>query len=112
MFLDISTRRLTDTDTTIKKFLLDNSPYIKTIDEAPELEADATDTNPYAAASNGSTVALMYKKDPKKFTIENPLPFYQYPAQTRGLEVIIPCEARVAGAMLYYPLSLMIACGV
>lgn len=32
--------------------------------------------------------------------------------QTQGLEVVVPCEARTAGAMIYYPMSLLIAVGV
>ena len=40
------------------------------------------------------------------------MPFYQYPVQPKGLEVVIPCEARTAGAIIYYPLSLLIAVGV
>ncbi len=114
VYIDISTRRLTDTGKSIKTYLLENNPYIKTIDEAPELEADAIETNPYASLTPGSGqgVALIYKKDPDKFSIENPMPFYQHPAQAKGLEIIIPCEARVAGAILYYPLSLMIVPGI
>ena len=65
-----------------------------------------------ADAGSGQGVALIYKKDPDKFSIENPMPFYQHPAQAKGLEIIIPCEARVAGAILYYPLSLMIVPGM
>lgn len=40
------------------------------------------------------------------------MPFYQHPAQNRNLEVVIPCESRVVGAMIYYPLSAIIAVGV
>ena len=40
------------------------------------------------------------------------MPFYQYPAQVRNLETVIPCEARTAGVIVYYPLSALIAVGV
>ena len=40
------------------------------------------------------------------------MPFYQYPLQVQGLETIIPCEARTAGVIVYYPLSALIAVGV
>ena len=40
------------------------------------------------------------------------MPFYQHPAQNKNLEVEVPCESRVAGLMLYYPLSALIVAGV
>lgn len=92
---------------TIMSWILKNSPRLKKIVEAPELNDDAGIT-PYP----GYGVALMYKKDPMKLTIENPLPFYQHPIQSENLEFKIPCEARTAGAVIYYPLSALIAVGV
>ena len=77
-----------------------------------ELNSTATDTNPYAAKTDGKGVALLYTKDQDKLSIEVPMPFYQHPAQNRNLEVVIPCESRVVGAMIYYPLSAIIAVGV
>ena len=50
--------------------------------------------------------------DPRKFTIENPLSFMQYPVQPEGLEMVVPCEARTAGAIIYYPMSMLIATGI
>ncbi len=91
----------------ILKWILDNSPRLKEIVEAPELNADSGIT-PYA----GQGVAFMFSRDPDKFTIENPLPFYQHPAQPSGLEFVVPCEARTAGAIIYYPMSMLIAPGV
>lgn len=110
VYIDISTRQIPNTGYTVKKFLLENAPYLKDIVSAAELQSDATDTNPYAA--QGKNVALLFKKDARKMTIEHPLPFYQHPLQTKGLEIVIPCEARTAGAIIYYPLSALIAVGV
>lgn len=89
-----------------------NLPDIKEIVSCPELDPDSTDTNPYAKDSNGQGVALLFKNDARKLTIENPLPFTQYPVQTQGLEMVVPCEARSAGAIIYYPMSLLIAVGI
>ena len=36
----------------------------------------------------------------------------QYPVQTQGLEMVVPCEARTAGAVIYYPMSLLIVTGI
>ena len=52
------------------------------------------------------------QNDPRKFTIENPLSFMQYPVQPEGLEMVVPCEARTAGAIIYYPMSMLIATGI
>jgi len=89
------------------KWILENTPRLKAIVEAPELNEDS-DITPYP----GQGVGFMFKKDRKKFTIEIPMPFYQYPIQPRNLEFVVPCESRVAGAIIYYPLSALIIPGV
>ena len=55
---------------------------------------------------------MLYTNSADKFSLEIPIAFYQYPLQNRNLEVIIPCEERVAGIVLYYPLSALLAVGV
>jgi len=113
VYMDISTRRLVQgQDNTVLSFLLAHAPYIKNIVSAAELDADSIGTNPHAAASNGDGVAFLFTNNAKKLSIENPMPFYQYPVQPRNLETVIPCEARTAGVMIYYPLSALIAVGV
>lgn len=112
VFMDISTRRIPDTSTTVLAFIKEHSPYIKHIVSAAELDADSVETNPYAAESDGQGVAFLFKNDERKLAIENPMPFYQYPLQVKGLETIIPCEARTAGVIVYYPFSALIAVGV
>ena len=112
VYMDISTRRIPDTSTTVKAFLLEHAPYLKEIISTAELDADSVDTNPYAKAAGGQGVAFLFKNDPMKLTLENPMPFYQYPLQVRNLETVIPCEARTAGVIVYYPLSALIAVGV
>ncbi|MDR1687280.1 MAG: DUF2184 domain-containing protein [Clostridiales bacterium] len=92
---------------TILKWILDNSPRLKNIVEAPELNADSG-ISPYP----GQGVGFMFSKDSDKFTIETPMPFYQHPVQAKGLEFVVPCEARAAGAIIYYPLSMLIILGV
>ena len=63
--------------------------------------------NPY-----GENVTLLYTNSEEKFSLEIPMPFYQYPLQNRNLEIVVPCEERVAGIVLYYPMSALIAVGV
>ena len=113
VYIDISTRQVPHTGYTVKRFIEENAPYLKTIHAAAELQSDSPETNPYASLDgNGQNVAFFYTNNARKFTIENPMPFYQYPVQARNLEMVIPCEARTAGAMIYYPLSMLIAVGV
>ena len=111
-YLELQSKRIDGTASNVLSYIHANLPDIKEIVSCPELDADSTDTNPYAAATNGKGVALLFKNDARKLTIENPLPFTQYPVQTQGLEMVIPCEARTAGAIIYYPMSLLIAVGI
>lgn len=112
VFMDMSTRRIPDTSTTVKSFLLEHAPYLKNVVSASELDSDSMETNPYAKATGGQGVAFLFSNDIRKLSLENPMPFYQYPLQVRNLETVIPCEARTAGVIVYYPLSALIAVGV
>lgn len=112
VYMDISTRRIPDTSTTVLAFIKEHSPYINDIIPASELDADSVETNPYAAEKDGQGVVFLYTNNERKFSLENPMPFYQYPLQVQGLETIIPCEARTAGVIFYYPFSALIAVGV
>lgn len=112
-YLELANKRIDGTATTVLKYIQDNLPDIKQIVSCPELDNDSVDTNPYAADDgSGKGVALFFKNDARKITIETPLSFIQYPMQTQGLEAIVNCEARIAGAMIYYPMSMLIAVGV
>ena len=106
VYIDISTRQIPNTGYTVLRFLKENAPYLKEIVSAPELESDAEDTNPY-----NKGVMFLYTNSADKFSLEIPMPFYQYALQNRNLEVIVPCEERVAGCIIYYPLSALIAVG-
>ena len=112
VFIDISTRRIPMTETTVKDFVQEHAPYLKEIVAASELNADSTETNPFAAAENGENVAFFFTKDADKLAVEDPMPYYQYPVQERNLEIVVPCEARTAGVIIYYPLSALIAVGI
>lgn len=112
VYITLQNKRIDGTATTLLKYIQENIPDITTIERCPELEATSVETNPYAKDQKGQAVALLFKNDARKLTIENPLPFMQYPIQTQGLEVVVPCEARTAGAIIYYPMSLLIAIGI
>lgn len=112
-YIALATKRIPTTNTTVLKFLQANLPGIQEIVSCAELNSNAVDTNPYAQEGEGGKgVALFYTKDEEKLAIEIPMPFYQHPLQYEKLETIVPCESRVVGAMIYYPLSAIIAVGV
>ena len=118
VYMDIATRRIPDTATTVLSFLLEHSPYIKNIISTAELDADSYETNPYAEGAPGVSenagvgVAFLFNNDARKLTLENPLPYTQHTIQVHNLETTVPCEARTAGVIVYYPLSCLIAVGV
>ena len=107
IYMDLSTRRIPETQTTILSFLKDNAPYIKNWESWNEFSDDSDMFNP-----TGKNVMLLYTKDSEKFSLEIPMPFKQYPVQVKNLETEIPCESRCAGLMIYYPLSMALAIGI
>lgn len=107
IYMDLSTRRIPDTETTVLSFLKEHSPYIKNFESWNELGANAKLFNP-----TGKNVMFLYTKDTEKFSLELPMPFRQYPVQVKNLETEIPCESRCAGLMIYYPFSMLLAKGV
>ncbi len=107
VYIDLATRRIPDTETTVLKFIIDHAPYLKEVREANELQAESNDINP-----TGSNVGFLFTNSEKKLTLEIPMHFYQYPLQEKGLEIEIPCEQRVAGMVIYYPLSALIVEGI
>lgn len=74
------------------------------IESAVELSA--------AYSPSGTNMALMYERDENNLTLEIPERFTQWPAQQRVLEWIVPCTARCAGVIIYYPLALTSAVGL
>ena len=114
VFNTLSLTRIPDTETTVIEFIKKNAPWLKEVTTAAELNATSVDTNPYASATPGagSGVAFLYTNDPDKMEINIPLAYTQGQAERRGLEVVIPCESRCAGAIMFYPLSALIAVGV
>lgn len=114
VFMHLSNTRLGDgSETTIMAFVKKNAPYIKEIISAAELGAKNVDTNPYASTdTDGLGVAFLFTNDEDKLALEIPMPFMQHTLQVRNLETVVPCESRVAGVIVYYPMSALIAVGV
>lgn len=111
VYIGLSLKRIPDTNISVLKYLQENLPNIQ-IKSCPELNSTSTETNPYAKASAGQGVGILYKYDSDKLSIEIPMPFLQHPVQYENLEVKVPCESRVAGAVIYYPMSALIMVGL
>lgn len=110
VYIDISQRRIPDTGRTVLSYILENAPYRTPNNEtplniipAPELMASAGETNP-----NGVNTGFLFTNSEEKLSLETPMPYLQHPVQTQGLEMTVPCEARTAGMIIYYPFSALI----
>ena len=112
VYTELSMSRLDYTGETVLSFIESHAPGLKEVKSCAELNHDSVETNPYAAASGGQGVALLYTNSADKLEINNPMAFLQYPVQVKGLESVVPCEARTAGVIVFYPMSAMIALGV
>jgi len=101
--LIFDTPRSTQSDMSVGKWVLENSPHLKAIDWLNELEG--------TGAGNTDQI-LVYKRDPEKLTLEIPQDFEQFPVQERNLEMVVPTHARIGGVLIYYPLSLALGTGI
>ncbi len=98
-----TTRQDSGTDTTILEYFLRNSPTVNTVEWANELKG---------AFTGGTDGFIAYTRSPDKFTLEMPQMFEQLPVQERGLEFVVPCHSRIAGVIIYYPLSQVFKYGI
>ena len=103
-----ATPRSDTSDTTILQFLKSVHPGI-TFDWVNEL----ADVNPKpSGAASATNVMLIYRKSPDKLTLELPSGFEQFAPQLRNLEYVVPAHGRVAGVIVYYPLSVALIEGI
>lgn len=93
------------TDTTIKKYFMDNNPDIKRIERVNEFK----NVSPLPSGAAGpADIMLTYTYDVDVLSLEIPQPFEQFPAQERNLEFVVPAHSRFGGVIVYYPLALNI----
>lgn len=100
-----STPRSSTSDKTILEWLQKVNPGVS-FEWANELK----DVNPVPSSgvASNTNCALIYKKSSDKLTYEIPSPFEQFAPQARNLEFVVPAHGRVAGIVIYYPLSVYI----
>lgn len=96
-YLIMANTRMTDgNDKTILKYVMENNPFLKTIEWVVELKT----------AGAGSTARMIaYTRSPENLTLEIPQPFEQFAPQPKGMEFEVPCHQETGGVIVYYPLS-------
>ena len=100
----IKTKRLgTYSDTTVMDYFLKTNQYIKRIEWLVEL-ATGSDTT--------GTRAMVFKNDADHLQLILPVPFEQFDYNKKGLAYTIPCLARTAGMIVYYPGSIAFVDGI
>lgn len=103
-FNDISTRRVgTASDTTILKFFLGTSPYIKTV--VPWIKTKA-------AGAAGKDRMVAYRRDPDALQLVMAQEYEEFAPEPDGLEFKIACHARTGGVVAYYPMSICYGDGI
>jgi hypothetical protein len=103
-----STPRASNSDTTILMFLVQNSPYLNSVDDIIPVNECSSELNP-----NLSTDAMVaYDRNPDKLQLEIPVELEMMPVQQKNLEFVVPGRNRLAGLNIYYPLSLAIGTGI
>lgn len=104
----MSTPRSANSDTTIAQYLVQNSPYLRGMEDIIPVNECAAANNPLL--SNDAIVA--YDRSPEKLQLEIPVELEMLPVQQKNLEFVIPGRSRLGGLNIYYPLSLAIATGI
>jgi len=93
-----NTKRASDfVEKSVLRSFLENSPYIKNIDQWQRLNT---------ASANGGRRIVAYKRDPEVLELVIPQEFEQFPPQAKNLAFNIPCHARMGGVSIRYPLGI------
>jgi hypothetical protein len=107
-----TTPRSTISDTTVLEFLEKAFPGV-TFDWVNELKDVTSTAGKKPDRTTGSTDCMvLYRNSPDKLTYEIPQPFEQLAPQERNLEYVVPAHGRVAGVLVYYPLSISVLQGI
>lgn len=105
--LVMTTNMGTGTDTTVAKYIIQNSPYLTSLDQfvaIPELNL---------ATGSGTTDAMiLWTKSPDKVQIEIPEDVNFMPVQQKNLSYETIATARFGGLNYYYPKSAYVLTGI
>ncbi len=92
-----TTPRSTTSDTTILQYMLQNFPFLDSIEPWYRLNT---------ASAGGGGRMVLYKRDPEILGQDIPLEFTQLAPQENGLELRVPTWAMTAGTRIHYPLAI------
>lgn len=104
----MSTPRSANSDTTIAMYVVQNSPYLNSLDDIIAINECQASLNPELT----NDAMVVYDRNPDKLELEIPVELEMLPVQQKNLEFIIPGRARVGGVNVYYPLSANILEGI
>lgn len=104
----MSTPRSSNSDTTIAQYLVQNSPYLNSLEDLIPVNECAAANNPELSAD----AMVAYDRNPDKLQLEIPVELEMLPVQQKNLEFVVPGRSRLGGLNIYYPLSLAIATGI
>lgn len=101
-----STRMETGTDTTALRYFVENSPYIKTMDDVIPVDDIA------GLGDSGKDVLIAYDKNPSKLVLNIPLDIEQFPPEVRDMVTRRIYHMRNGGVLIKKPLSIRIGEGI
>ena len=104
----MATPRASNSDTTIAKYIVQNSPFINSLEDIIAVNECAAANNPEIATD----AMVVYDRNPDKLQLEIPVELEMLPIQQKNLEFLVPGRSRLAGLNIYYPLSLNILTGI
>lgn len=105
-----TTPRSDNSDMTILKYVVANSPYLSSeadVMAIPDLTGIGT-----VGGGDSADIMVAYDRNPDKLTMEVPLELTFLAPQERGLEIEVPSWAKSGGTIVYYPLSVRFAEGI
>jgi hypothetical protein len=87
---------------TILQYILENSPYIRNVEQWWRL-AGTDVSSGLGEYTSASSRCLLYKRDPEVLEAAVPIDFEQMPAQQEALNFEVACHARCGGTKVYQP---------
>lgn len=103
-----TTQMSANTEDTILKRFLANSPYIKEVDWLPELKANSGKVG----IGGNKDLVMAYDRTPMTVGQIIPIDYNELPPELRGFETLINCEARTGGTIWERPLGCYIEYGI
>jgi len=102
-----NTPRSSQSDTSILQWIVNSNPFITEVIPVYELKGAAA-----GLGADSDDCMILYDRSPDKLTLEIPQDWEQLPVQEKGLQYEVPCHARTAGVIMYYPKSVAQANGI